>query len=90
MDDIQKVAERNGVSVRVYKTAAGYRASVTNSPREAAASQTEALLQRFGADPLYIRLPLAGMLFRASHSQIVGGSRIAPELEELIQHHGDE
>lgn len=65
MDGIQKVAESSGLSVRVYKTAAGYRAIVTNTPFEAAGSKSETLLQQFGADPLYVRLCRMQECFRA-------------------------
>ncbi len=65
LDDIQKVAERNNLSVRVYKTAAGYRALVTNAPFQAGSGQSEALLQQFAADPLYVRLCRMQESFRA-------------------------
>jgi hypothetical protein len=65
LDDIQAVSEKNGLSVRAYKTAAGYRAIVTNAPYEAADGRTEALLQQFGSDPLYIRLCHSQESFRA-------------------------
>ena len=65
VDEIQRVAERNGLSLRVYKTAAGYRAIVTGGAYDAAGSQTEALLQQFGSDPLYVRLCRAQECFRA-------------------------
>ncbi|MBI1791194.1 MAG: hypothetical protein HYR60_27000 [Acidobacteria bacterium] len=65
LDGIQRVAERNGLAVRVYKTAAGYRAIVTNAHFEAAGRQSEALLQEFGADPLYVKMCRMQESFRA-------------------------
>jgi hypothetical protein len=65
VDEMQRVAERNGLSLRVYKTAAGYRAIVTSSAYDAASGPTEALLQQFDSDPLYVRLCRAQESFRA-------------------------
>jgi len=65
VDDIERVARQNGLAMRVYRTAAGYRAMVTNLGFEPAAPQTEALLRQFGADELYIRLCRAQESFRA-------------------------
>jgi hypothetical protein len=61
---IQRVAEANGLAVRVYKTAGGYRAIVTDAPHEAGAP-SERLFQEFGADPLYVRLCRLQQSFRA-------------------------
>jgi len=65
VDDIQRIAERNGLSLRVYKTAAGYRAMITDASHDAASSQTEALLREFGSYPLYVRLCRSQDCFRA-------------------------
>ncbi len=65
VDDIQRVTERNSLSVRVYKTAAGYRAILTNALFEAGSRRSEELLQQFGADPLYVRLCRMQESFRA-------------------------
>jgi hypothetical protein len=53
LTDIQRVAERNNLAGRVYKTAAGYRVLITNAAFQAGSHQTEDLLRQFGADPLY-------------------------------------
>ncbi len=64
LGEIRRVAERNGLGARVYKTAAGYRAIVTSGPFQAGAA-SEGLLQQFGADPLYVRLCRMQESFRA-------------------------
>lgn len=63
--DIQRVAERNALTVRVYKTAAGYRALVVSRRFDATSAATESLLREFGCDPLYIKLCKAQESFRA-------------------------
>lgn len=63
--DIQGVAERNHLTGRVYKTAAGSRVLITNAAFQAGSHQTEDLLRQFGADPLYIRLCRMQESFRA-------------------------
>jgi len=65
VDSIQKVAARNGLAVRVYKTAAGYRAMVVNAGFDASSARAEELLKEFGADPLYVRLCKTQQSFRA-------------------------
>jgi hypothetical protein len=65
VDGIQKVAARNGLAVRVYKTAAGYRAMVVNAGFDAGSARSEEVLKEFGADPLYIRLCKLQQSFRA-------------------------
>jgi hypothetical protein len=65
VDGIQKVAARNGLAVRVYKTAAGYRALVVNAGFDAASARSEEVLREFGADPLYVRLCKMQQSFRA-------------------------
>jgi len=65
MDSIGSVVERHSLSGRVYKTAGGYRVLITSKSFEAGTSDTEALLQEFGADPLYMRLCRMQESFRA-------------------------
>ena len=65
VSDIERVAQRRGLSVRVYKTAAGYRGLVTNAPFDAGASATEAVLREFGADRMYMHLCRVQESFRA-------------------------
>jgi hypothetical protein len=65
LTDIQRVAARNGLSGRAYKTAAGYRVLITNSAFQAGALSSESLLREFSADPLYTRLCRMQDCFRA-------------------------
>jgi hypothetical protein len=65
MQEISQVAKRNSLSVRVYKTAAGYRVIVTSRTIDAGSAQSQTLLQQFDADPLYVRLCRAQESFRA-------------------------
>ncbi len=62
---IQRVAETNALAARVYKTAAGYRALITNERIEAGSPRSEELLRQFGSDPLYVRLCKMQESFRA-------------------------
>jgi len=63
--DVRRVAEANGLGARVYRTAAGHRAIVTGSRLDAGSGTSEALLQQFDADPLYVRLCRLQQSFRA-------------------------
>lgn len=65
LDGIEKVAGRRNLSARVYKTAGGYRVLITSAAFRAGASESEALLNEFGADPLYQRLCRMQESFRA-------------------------
>jgi hypothetical protein len=65
LTDIQAVAERNNLTVRAYKTAAGYRVLITNRAFQAGEHRTEDLLSQFSADPLYVRLCRMQESFRA-------------------------
>jgi hypothetical protein len=65
IDGFRKVAERHGLAARVYQTAAGYRLAITNLPFQPSSSETKALLQEFGSDPLYMRLCRQQDSFRA-------------------------
>lgn len=62
---IQRVAESNSLAVRIYQTAAGYRALITNMSFQPGSSQSENLLRQFGSDPLYVRLCQMQQSFRA-------------------------
>jgi hypothetical protein len=62
---MQDVAARHGLSLRIYKTAAGYRGLVFNRRFDPSSSETEALLREFGSDQLYIRLCKMQESFRA-------------------------
>jgi hypothetical protein len=62
---VRQVAATSGLSLRLYKTAGGHRAIVTNAPYGATADASDALLRDFGADPLYIRLCRQQESFRA-------------------------
>lgn len=62
---VEGIAVERGLSLRLYETAAGHRAIVTNAPHSATADETEALLNEFNADPLYIRLCRQQESFRA-------------------------
>ena len=64
-DDIRRIAERHRLSVRVYKTAAGYRGLITNAPFRAGTSEAEGLLREFGADNMYVHLCRVQECFRA-------------------------
>jgi hypothetical protein len=65
LDAIGKVAERQRLSARVYRTAAGYRVLITDRRFRAKSSDAETLLNEFGTDPLYIRLCRLQESFRA-------------------------
>jgi hypothetical protein len=62
---IQRVAERNNVALRIYQTAAGYRALILSARFDPVSAQSEALLRDFGCDPLYMRLCKMQESFRA-------------------------
>jgi hypothetical protein len=64
-DHVARVASRHGLSVRVYQTAAGYRAMVTNRRIRGGGDEAEAILNEFGSDPLYMRLCRTQQSFRA-------------------------
>jgi hypothetical protein len=65
VDSVRKVAQRQGLAGRVYRTAAGYRALITNRRFTANAPETEAVLNEFGSDRLYMRLCRLQESFRA-------------------------
>ena len=55
----------NGLSLRPYKTAGGYRAIVRNSQQVAGSDEAQSPLREFGADPLYVHLCKQQESFRA-------------------------
>jgi hypothetical protein len=65
LDRVANVAGRHGLSLRLYQTAAGYRAMVTNRRIQGGGDEAEALLNEFGSDPLYMRLCRTQQSFRA-------------------------
>jgi hypothetical protein len=65
LDSIRGVVEKRGLSARVYRTAAGHRVLVTDRRFRAGDSETEALLNEFGADGMYMRLCRTQESFRA-------------------------
>ncbi|MBL8179095.1 MAG: hypothetical protein JNK48_30750 [Bryobacterales bacterium] len=62
---MEAVASRHGLSLRIYRTAAGYRGVVTNLRFHAASEETRKILHEFACDPLYVRLCRAQESFRA-------------------------
>lgn len=64
-DAMNQVAQRRGLSVRIYETAAGYRLLITNAHFKPGSAEAESLLTDFESDPLYIRLCRMQESFRA-------------------------
>jgi hypothetical protein len=64
-DAARAVAERQRLSARLYRTAAGYRVLITDRRFHAKTSEAESLLKEFAADPLYVRLCRFQESFRA-------------------------
>lgn len=62
---VRILAVNRGLTVRLYRTTAGYRALVTSAEFEPATPGTEQWLREFGADPLYTRLCRMQECFRA-------------------------
>ena len=52
----QTAGELTDYTIRLYATAAGFRCAIVNRPILPASSESENLLARFEADPLYVRL----------------------------------
>jgi hypothetical protein len=65
LDAVRTVTERQRLSARVYRTAAGYRVLITDRRFDAKTADAEALLNEFGADALYVRLCRLQESFRA-------------------------
>ena len=65
MDQVARTAARHGFSLRLYRTAAGYRVMVTNRQIRGGGDEAEAILNEFGSDPLYMRLCRTQQSFRA-------------------------
>jgi len=61
----QTVESIHGFGVRVYRTASGYRCLVTSGTFDPRSSETIILLERFGSDPLYVKLCKVQECFRA-------------------------
>lgn len=61
----QTVESIHGFGVRVYRTASGYRCLVTSGTFDPRSSETNRLLERFGSDPLYVKLCKVQECFRA-------------------------
>ena len=59
------VAGEEGLVLRVYRTAGGWRAAVLNRVFDPGDESSDALLRRFGADPLYRRLCRGQRCYRA-------------------------
>ncbi len=59
------VDSRQGIGLRVYRTAGGFRLLVTSATYDPISSETGELLSAFGSDPLYVRLCKAQECFRA-------------------------
>ncbi|HET9342147.1 MAG TPA: hypothetical protein VFO25_04405 [Candidatus Eremiobacteraceae bacterium] len=64
-DSIAQIAETKGLSLRLYKTAGGYRSIVTNLAQSATDETSIALLREFGSDPIYVHLCKQQESFRA-------------------------
>lgn len=64
VERIESVAN-DGLGLRLYRTCAGFRCLVTTELHDPTTPATIELLQRFGSDPLYIRLCRAQECFRA-------------------------
>jgi hypothetical protein len=65
IDGIRTVAQRHGLSARVYQTAGGYRVMIPHMRFAANGPDSVALLTEFGSDPLYIHLCRMQSSFRA-------------------------
>lgn len=61
----QQVAAESGLGLRLYRTAGGLRGIVTSALYDPTSPNALGLLERFGCDPLYIRLCRAQECFRA-------------------------
>ncbi len=59
------VQSRSGLGLRLYKTAAGYRALVTSQTYEPTSSDAIQLLRDLGSDPMYVKLCQVQECFRA-------------------------
>ena len=65
VERIQAVVASNGVGVRVYRTAAGFRCLGRSLPMLPESGESQQLLQSLGSDPLYVRLCASQKCFRA-------------------------
>lgn len=65
VSEMEAVARRHEVGLRIYRTAAGYRGIVTNRRYTPGSEEAQKLLSAFRCDPLYVRLCEAQESFRA-------------------------
>ncbi|MAR13617.1 MAG: hypothetical protein CL681_27035 [Blastopirellula sp.] len=66
IDGIREVTERHeGLGLRLYRTANGFRCLVTSGTWDPLAPETTRLLEELGSDPLYVRLCRGQECFRA-------------------------
>ena len=66
LDQLQGWADDHGdLGVRIYKTAAGFRALITNRTFDPKSDETRELLEEAGSDPLYVKLCSVQQSFRA-------------------------
>lgn len=66
LDQLQGWADdHKDFAVRIYKTAAGFRALVTNRTFDPKSDETRGLLEEAGSDPLYVKLCQVQQSFRA-------------------------
>jgi hypothetical protein len=66
LDQLQGWADdHSDLGVRIYKTAAGFRALVTNRTFDPKSDEARALLEEAGSDPLYMKLCSVQQSFRA-------------------------
>ena len=65
LDRMRSAADRHGLSLRIYRTSAGFRCLVTNRLFDPADRTTDALLAEFGSDPRYRALCGVQRCFRA-------------------------
>jgi hypothetical protein len=56
LDSIRTVAERHGLSARVYRTAGGFRVMIPHMRFAPDSSESNALMTEFRSDPLYVKL----------------------------------
>jgi hypothetical protein len=58
-------AEYSRHTVRLYRTAAGFRCAIADQPLTAGRAESHRLLEAFGADPLYVKICKAQECYRA-------------------------
>jgi hypothetical protein len=65
LDSVRGVAERHGLSARVYRTAGGFRVMIPHARYSPESAEATALLTEFRSDPLYVKLCRMHGSFRA-------------------------